>query len=58
MGESSNLNVETALNRRLMRLEEKQEKKEFKTVFDMEDKDFIMRDDPMYKKSAVIPRKA
>ena len=48
MRESGNLNVETAINRRLMRLEAMQEKKEFKTIFDMEDKDFIIRDDKAY----------
>ena len=58
MRESSELNVQTALNRRLMKLEDMVEKKEFRTVFDMDDKDFIIRDDKAYKKNTVVPRKA
>ena len=41
-----------------MKYEDMVEKKEFRTVFDMDDKDFIIRDDKEYKKNTVVPRKA
>ena len=55
---SARLNAETALLRREARKEEAQEKVEFNTVFDMDSKDFVVREDREYKKSVVAPQRA
>ena len=59
MFDSVSLNKQSAAFRREMKKEDALPKEEFKTVFELEDKQFIKeRDDRMYKKTAVVSKRA
>ena len=58
MHDSESLNLETTALRRELRKEDANPKDDFKTIFDMASKDFVIRYDPEYKKSVVVRRHA